>query len=43
MVLTEVEAKTPERVLVTTKHTIEIEGANEPACIVEIIGLFILK
>ena len=43
MVLTDVEEKTPERVLVTTKHTIEIEGANEPACIVEIIGLFILK
>jgi acyl dehydratase len=43
MVLMDVEEKTPGRVLVTTKHTIEIEGADEPACVVEIIGLFVLK
>ncbi|MBI4788401.1 MAG: MaoC family dehydratase [Chloroflexi bacterium] len=43
MVLTDIEEKTPGRVLVTTRHTIEIESADEPACIVEIVGLFILK
>ena len=43
MVLTDVEEKSPGKCLVTTKHTIEIEGTDEPACIVEIIGLFILK
>jgi acyl dehydratase len=43
MVLTEVEEKSPGRVLVTTQHTIEMQGADEPACVVEIVGLFVLK
>ncbi len=43
MVLTEVEEKSPGRVLVTTRHTIEMQGADEPACVVEIVGLFVLK
>jgi acyl dehydratase len=43
MVLVEVEEKAPGRVLVTTQHTIEVQGAEEAACIVEIVGLFILK
>ncbi len=43
MVLLDIEEKTPARVLVTTRHTIEVEGQDEPACLVEIIGLYILK
>lgn len=43
MSLANVEEKAPGRVLVTTRHVIEIEGKQEPACVVEIIGLFILK
>ena len=43
MVLTEVEEKSPGRILVTTRHTIEMQGADEPACVVEIVGLFVLK
>ncbi len=43
MSLLDVEQKMPGRVLVTTKHTIEIEGKDEPACIVEIIGLYVLN
>ncbi len=43
MVLTEVEEKAPKRVLVTTRHTIEIQGTDEPACVVEIVGLYILR
>jgi acyl dehydratase len=43
MVLLDIEEKTPGRVLVTTRHTIEVEGQDEPACVVEIIGLYILN
>lgn len=43
MVLLDVKAKTPGRVLVTTRHTIEIQGQPDPACVVEIIGLYVLK
>ncbi len=43
MVLVNVEERAPDRVLVTTRHNIEIEGENDPACVVEIIGLYILK
>ena len=43
MVLIDVEEKAAGRVLVTTQHTIEIEGGDQPACVVEIIGLYILK
>ena len=43
MVLVNVEERAPGRVLVTTRHNIEIEGEDEPACVVEIIGMYILK
>jgi acyl dehydratase len=43
MVLTHLEEKTPGRVLLTCRHTIEIEGQDKPACVVEIIGLYVLK
>lgn len=43
MVLLDVEEKTPGRVLVTTQHTIQVEGQDEPACVVEIVGLYVLK
>jgi acyl dehydratase len=43
MVLLDIEVKTPERVLVTTRHTIEIQGQENPACVVEIIGLYVLN
>ncbi len=43
MVLLDVEEKSPGRVLVTTRHTMEIEGSDAPVCVVEIAGLFILK
>ncbi len=43
MVLLDIEVKSPGRVLVTTRHAIEIEGQDEPASVVEIVGLYILK
>lgn len=43
MVLLDVQERTKDQVLVTTRHTIEMEGVDEPACVVEIAGLFILK
>ncbi len=43
MVLLDVEEKAPGRVLVTTRHMIEIQGSDAPVCIVEIVGLYILK
>lgn len=43
MVLLDVEERSPGRVLVTTRHTMELEGSDEPVCIVEIVGLFILQ
>lgn len=43
MVLTHLEEKTPGRVLLTWRHAIEIEGQDEPACVVESIGLYVLK
>ena len=41
--LTNVKEQSPGKILLTTKHTIEIEGQDKPACVVEIIGLFVLK
>ncbi len=43
MVLINVEEKTPGKVLLTTRHRIEIEGKDDPACVVEIIGMYTLK
>jgi acyl dehydratase len=42
MVLSGVEEKDPGRLLVTTTHTIEIEGQQKPACIAETLAMFML-
>jgi acyl dehydratase len=39
-VLTGVERKTGNRVLVTVTHTIEIEGEVKPACVADVLSLF---
>jgi acyl dehydratase len=40
MSLTNIEEKGGGRFLVTTTHTIEIEGADKPACIAETLTMF---
>lgn len=40
IVLSQVEEKSNGRVLVTTTHTIEIEGADKPACVAEVLSMF---
>ncbi|HUN55751.1 MAG TPA: MaoC family dehydratase [Smithella sp.] len=42
MVITGVEEKELGRILVTTTHTIEIEGQDKPACVAEGLALFIV-
>ncbi len=42
MVITAIEEKSPNQILVTNTHTIEIEGQAKPACIAEALGLFFL-
>lgn len=42
MVLSGVEEKDGGRILVTTTHTIEIEGQEKPACIAETLAMFML-
>ena len=42
-ILTDVEEKSPGRILLTYTYTIEIEGKDKPACVAELIGLLILK
>ena len=42
MVISGVEEKEPGRLLVTTTHTIEIEGQEKPACIAEALAMFML-
>ena len=39
MVISALEEKGPNQLLVTTTHTIEIEGQAKPACVAEQIGL----
>ncbi|MGI6550582.1 MAG: MaoC family dehydratase [Syntrophomonadales bacterium] len=39
MVLSAIEEKGPGQLLMTTTHTIEIEGQSKPACIAEGLGL----
>lgn len=39
MVISAVEEKGPNQVLMTTTHTVEIEGQAKPACIAEALGL----
>ncbi len=43
IVLANVEEKSPGRILLTYKHTIEIEGQDKPACVAEVLGLVVLK
>lgn len=40
IVLSQVEEKNNGRVLVTTTHTIEIEGEDKPACVAEVLSMF---
>ncbi len=42
MMITAIEEKSPNQILVTNTHTIEIEGQEKPACIAEALGLFFL-
>ena len=42
MVISAVEEKEPGRLLITTTHTIEIEGQDKPACVAESLALFII-
>jgi len=42
MVISGVEEKNPGRLLVTTTHTIEIEGQDKPACIAETLAMFMI-
>jgi len=39
MVITALEEKGPNQLLMTTTHTIEIEGQDKPACVAEALGL----
>jgi acyl dehydratase len=43
IVLANVEEKSPGRILLTYKHTIEIEGQDKPACVAEMLGLVVLN
>ena len=43
IVLANVEEKSPGRILLTYRHTIEIENQDKPACITETLGLIVLK
>jgi acyl dehydratase len=42
MVLSGVEEKDGGRLLVTTTHTIEIEGQEKPACVAETLAMFMI-
>ncbi|MFP4477536.1 MAG: MaoC family dehydratase [Desulfatibacillaceae bacterium] len=42
MVLAAIEEKEGDRVLFTTNHTIELEGADKPACVAESLAMFFL-
>jgi len=43
VILAGVEEKSPGRILLTYRHTIEIEGQAKPACIAETLGLIVLE
>jgi acyl dehydratase len=43
LVLSDVEEKPGNRVLVTVTHTIEIEGQTKPACVAEQLTMFFLQ
>jgi acyl dehydratase len=42
MMISAVEEKDPGRLLVTTTHTIEIEGQDKPACVAESLAMFMI-
>jgi acyl dehydratase len=42
MVISAVEEKDPGRILMTTTHTIEIAGHDKPACIAELLAMFMI-
>ena len=42
MVISGVEEKEPGRILITTTHTIEIEGQDKPACVAEALAMFMI-
>jgi len=42
MIISGVEEKPPNQILVTITHTIEIEGQPKPACIAEALGMMII-
>ena len=42
MIISAVEEKKPGQLLVTTTHTIEIEGSDKPACIAETLAMFMI-
>jgi acyl dehydratase len=42
MVISSVEEKEPGRLLITTTHTIEIEGQDKPACVAEALAMFMI-
>lgn len=43
MVLTNVEEKAANRILVTVTHSIEIEGQEKPACVADQLTMFFLE
>ncbi len=43
IVLTDVKQKSGKRLLVTATHTIEIEGADKPACVAEVLSMFFIN
>ncbi len=43
MVLSAIEEKSGNRILMTTTHTIEIEGQEKPACIADTLAMFFLQ
>lgn len=42
MTISGVEEKDPGRLLITTTHTVEIEGQEKPACIAEALAMFMI-
>ena len=43
IILSNVEEQPGGRILITTTHTIEIEGQEKPACVAESLALFFMK
>ncbi|WP_419663011.1 MaoC: dehydratase, MaoC family [Desulfosarcina variabilis str. Montpellier] len=41
MVLQRVEARRQNQILTTTRHTIEIQGADKPACVADLLALHV--